>query len=66
MLPLTSGVTWLDLNYLFHRHQLSLMLGHEAPSREARLAHGGLARGYAARIRSAQHMLGATFATVGA
>ena len=58
------GVTQLDLNYLLHRHQVSLMRGHAATSPEARLAHGGMASGYAARIAALQQALGATFATV--
>ncbi len=40
----------MDLNYLFHRHQLSLTASTQALSAEARAAHRGLAMGYAARI----------------
>lgn len=40
----------MDLNYLFHRHQLSLTASTVAASQEARAAHRGLSRGYAARI----------------
>lgn len=54
----------MDLNHLFHRHQLSLMLEHEAGSREARLAHRRAATDYASRISALQQDLGATFATV--
>lgn len=56
----------MDLNYLLHRHQLSLMLGHAATSCEARRAHHGLAAGYAGRIRSLQQDLGATFGAIAA
>jgi len=48
----------MDLNYLLARHQISLMRAAEAPSCEARHAHRGLARGYAARIRELQDRLG--------
>jgi hypothetical protein len=41
----------MALNYLLHRHQVSLMRSEAAPTREARAAHRGLATGYAARIR---------------
>ena len=54
----------MDLNYLLHRHQLSLMRGRFATSREARLTHGAMASGYAARIAALQQASGATFATV--
>lgn len=40
----------MDLNYLFHRHQLSLAASTDAASREARAAHRGLTIGYADRI----------------
>lgn len=50
MLPLTAGRRIVDLDYLFHRHQLSLTASTEAPSREARAAHRGLTIGYADRI----------------
>ncbi|WP_193753013.1 hypothetical protein [Sphingomonas endophytica] len=40
----------MDLNYLFHRHQVSLMMAAAAIGSEARCAHGQLARRYAARI----------------
>lgn len=56
----------MDLNYLLHRHQVSLMLGDVAASREARRAHHGLAAGYAGRIRVIQQDLGATFGAVAA
>lgn len=56
----------MDLNYLLHRYQLSLMLGDVAASREARRAHHGLAAGYAGRIRVIQQDLGATFEAIAA
>jgi len=40
----------MDLNYLFHRHQLSLMRAKAAIGVEARRAHQALAEGYARRI----------------
>ncbi|WP_201024382.1 hypothetical protein [Sporosarcina koreensis] len=40
----------MDLNYLFARHQLSLMKASVALCGEARAAHLGLARLYAERI----------------
>ncbi len=41
----------MDLNYLLHRHQVSLMRSNAAGSPEARHAHNGLVRGYAHQIR---------------
>lgn len=49
----------MDLNYLFHRHQVSLMRAVSAAGPEARSAHRGLAVAYAGRIRSMQHDSGA-------
>jgi hypothetical protein len=40
----------MDLNLLFHRHQVSIMRSAAAACPEARLAHRGLAVGYAERI----------------
>ncbi|MCP3735437.1 hypothetical protein M9979_11205 [Sphingomonas sp. RP10(2022)] len=40
----------MDLNYLYLRHQVALSASTDAPSREARASHRGLAAGYAARI----------------
>jgi hypothetical protein len=40
----------MDLNHLLHRYQISLMRADAARSVEARHAHRGLARQYAARI----------------
>ena len=49
----------MDLNYLLGRHQLSVHRAGAAASPEARLAHRGLAVGYAGRIRAFQSDLGA-------
>jgi len=40
----------MDLNYLYHRHQVSLFLATNGASDAARRAHRGLADGYASRI----------------
>ncbi|MDR6788503.1 hypothetical protein J2Y58_001861 [Sphingomonas sp. BE138] len=40
----------MDLNYLFHRQQVSLMMADAAGGVEAQRAHRALAQGYAARI----------------
>ena len=42
----------MALNYLLHRHQVSLMRSEAGTSLEARAAQRGLATGYAARIRA--------------
>ena len=49
----------MDLNYLLHRHQVSLMRAEAANSVESRYAHKALARGYAERIEQLQHDAGA-------
>ncbi len=49
----------MDLNYLLGRHQHALHWSRAAPTSEARHAHNGLARGYADRVRTLQHDLGA-------
>ena len=41
----------MDINYLLKREQISLMKAGSAKTVEARMAHEGLARGYAARLR---------------
>ena len=51
----------MDLNQLFHRHQVSLMRADIAACPEARIAHEGLAAGYAARIETLRHELNAAF-----
>jgi len=40
----------MDLNYLYHRYQVSLFMADNASSEEARRAHRELAEGYIARI----------------
>lgn len=42
----------MDINYLLHREQISLMMASKAASGEARHAHRGLARGYGAQLRA--------------
>jgi hypothetical protein len=49
----------MDLNYLFHRHQVSLMMAAAARGHEARHAHVQLARRYATRIARVQAQGGA-------
>lgn len=49
----------MALNYLLHRHQVSLMRSNAAPSREARAAHRGLASAYAVQIRELRADTGA-------
>lgn len=53
----------MDLNYLFARHQISLMRAQDAGGCEARIAHNRLADEYAARIEAAKAQLGADFHT---
>ncbi len=50
----------MDLNYLLSRHQISIHRATASSSREARVAHRGLADGYARRIRAHNHVSGAT------
>jgi len=49
----------VDLNYLLSRHQISLMRADSASCSEARIAHRGMARAYAERIRVIQKLIGA-------
>mgnify|MGYP003577264370 CR=1 FL=1 len=51
----------MDLNQLFHRQQVSLMRASAAACPEARIAHQGLAAGYAARIETLRGELNAEF-----
>ena len=44
----------MDLNYLYHRHQVSLFRADDAASPGARRAHQGLADGYAGLIAEAK------------
>jgi hypothetical protein len=49
----------MDLNHLYHQHQLSTMRAAAAPSRLARTQHLAAAGSFASRIRSYQLSLGA-------
>ena len=44
----------MDLNYLYHRHQVSLFNADNAACEESRLAHLSLVAAYAARIDEAK------------
>ena len=44
----------MDINYLFHRHQVSLFMADNAASPRARLVHRELAERYASRIADAK------------
>jgi len=50
----------VDLNFLLHRHQRSLMIADLAPTSRERRVHDQLAREYAAQIRFTRDALGAT------
>jgi len=45
----------LDLNHLYHRHQISLFMAENAASVTARQAHCVLAAAYADRIAAAKN-----------
>lgn len=47
----------MDLNYLYHRHQVSLYMADNAASAAARQTHRKLADGYASRIDAAKNRL---------
>ncbi|WP_341207047.1 hypothetical protein [uncultured Sphingomonas sp.] len=49
----------MDLNYLFHRHQVSVMMAAAARGSEARMAHVQLAGRYATKIATVQAQMGA-------
>jgi hypothetical protein len=40
----------MDLNYLYHRHGISLMMAERAACAQARAAHRGFATAYAGEI----------------
>jgi len=42
----------MGLNYLLHRHQVSVARASLSPSREAQRSHEGLALGYARQIET--------------
>jgi hypothetical protein len=44
----------VDLNYLYRRHQISLFMADHASCEKSRLAHRGLAEGYAGMIAAAK------------
>ncbi len=44
----------MDLNYLYHRHQVSLFNADNAACEESRRAYLGLVAAYAARIEEAK------------
>jgi len=50
-LPLTEGVL-MDLNYLYHRHGVSLIMAANAACRRSGEVHRSLAAAYASRIAS--------------
>ncbi|HEX8388796.1 MAG TPA: hypothetical protein VF636_07245 [Sphingomonas sp.] len=50
----------MDLNYLLHRHQVSLMRADRAACDASRDAHHDLATGYASRISAVRGDWGAT------
>ena len=56
----------MDLNYLFHRQQVSLMMAAVAGGSEARLAHAQLATRYATQIARVRTAMGADRAVVAA
>jgi hypothetical protein len=53
-LPLTRLEQGVDLNYLYHRHQVSLFMAENAGSEPARRIHRQLAAAYAERISDAK------------
>ena len=44
----------MDLNYLYHRHQVSLFNADNASCEDSRRAHLGLVAAYAAKIEQAR------------
>jgi hypothetical protein len=52
----------MGLNYLLHRHQVSLMRADAAATTEARQAHRELASAYAERVDAEGRAAGATAA----
>jgi len=40
----------MDVNYLLHRQQISLIRAQASPSRQGRAAYEGLAQGYAEKV----------------
>lgn len=54
----------MDLNYLLHRYQVSLIRALAAATAEARCAHHGLALGYRRRIAALRATMGAVTMTL--
>jgi hypothetical protein len=54
VLPLTGLEQIVDLNYLYHRQQISHYMAENAACSCSRLAHLALAKGYNARIEVAK------------
>jgi len=48
----------MDLNYLYHRHQVSLFMADNAASHEVRRIHRELAHRYAGQIADAKRPRG--------
>lgn len=48
----------MALNYLLHRHQISLVRAQSSATAEGRIAHGKMADAYAERIRTASELSG--------
>jgi len=46
----------MDLNYLYQRHQISLVLAENADSEQAREAHREFGKRYASRIAEAKRL----------
>ena len=55
MLPLTKGRTVLDLNYLYHRHQVAQYHADNAACDEARDAHQTMANAYSSLISQSKN-----------
>ena len=48
----------MDLNYLYHRRGVSLLMARNAACEKSRDVHAALARAYAARIGDARRLCG--------
>ena len=53
-LPLTRREPDMDLNHLYHRHQVSTFNAENATCEQVRLAHLSLVASYAAKIEQAK------------
>lgn len=49
---------FMDLNYLYHRRGVSLLMARNAACEKSRDVHAALARAYAARIGDARRLCG--------